>query len=37
MPYVGYITIVINDYPILKILVIAGMIISVMITKDNDK
>jgi hypothetical protein len=37
MPYVGYATIVINDYPILKLLVIAGMIVSVMITKDTDK
>ncbi len=37
MPYVGYITIIINDYPILKIIVIAGMILSVMLTKDTDK
>ena len=37
MPYVGYITIVINDYPILKLLVIAGMVISVILTKDSDK
>ncbi len=37
MPYVGYITIIINDYPILKFIVIAGMILSVMLTKDTDK
>lgn len=37
MPYVGYLTIVINDYPLLKFMIIGGMILSVMLTKDSDK
>lgn len=37
MPYVGYITIIINDYPILKLLLLGSMIVSVMINKDKNK
>ncbi len=37
MPYVGYLTILINDYPILKYLMLGSMIISVMINKEKEK
>ena len=37
LPYVGYISIIINDYPILKFLLLASMIVSVMINKDKNK
>lgn len=37
MPYVGYLTIIINDYPLLKYLMLGAMIFSVMINKDKEK
>lgn len=35
-PYVGYLTIVINDYPILKYSLIGMMLLSVIISKDPE-
>ena len=35
-PYVGYLTIIINDYPILKYALIGFMLMSVMISKDPE-
>ena len=35
-PYVGYLTIVINDYPILKYGLIGFMLLSVMMSKDPE-
>jgi signal peptidase len=37
MPFVGYLTILINDYPILKYLMMGLMIFSVMINKEKEK
>lgn len=35
-PYVGYLTIVINDYPILKYSLIGMMLLSVIVSKDPE-
>ena len=34
MPYAGYLTILLNDYPMLKFVVLGGMLISVLLQKD---
>jgi len=34
IPYAGYLTIVLNDYPMLKFLVLGGMLLSVLMSKD---
>jgi signal peptidase I len=34
IPYAGYLTIVLNDYPMLKFLVLGGMMLSVIMSKD---
>ena len=34
MPYAGYLTILLNDYPMLKFAVLGAMLISVLIQKD---
>lgn len=35
-PYVGYLTIIINEYPFLKQLLIGCMLLSVMMSKDPE-
>ena len=34
IPYCGYLTIILNDYPMLKFLVLGGMMLSVIMSKD---
>jgi signal peptidase len=34
IPYAGYLTIVLNDYPMIKFLVLGGMMLSVIMSKD---
>ena len=34
MPYAGYLTILLNDYPMLKFVVLGGMLVSVLLQKD---
>ena len=34
MPYAGYLTILLNDYPMLKFIVLGGMLVSVLVQKD---
>ena len=34
VPYAGYLTIVLNDYPMLKFVVLGGMLVSVLLQKD---
>ena len=36
MPYGGYMTIVLNDYPMLKFLVLGGMLLSMLLTNDTN-
>ena len=34
VPYAGYMTILLNDYPMFKFIVLGGMLISVLLQKD---
>lgn len=34
IPYAGYLTIILNDYPMIKFLVLGGMMLSVIMSKD---
>ena len=37
VPYAGYLTIVLNDYPALKYAVLGGMLLSVLLSKDPNQ
>ncbi len=37
VPYAGYATIILNDYPMVKIAVLGAMLLSVLISKDPNQ
>ena len=37
IPYAGYVTILLNDYPALKMAVLGAMLLSVLVSKDPNQ